>query len=188
MSVSRENAVRTCSPRWPYTTCRPSGRSARAVSSTCASRGSPANGISTFGSIDFMRLPSPAARTITCNGSAIFSFSPIRSRHDSAKQGAEYSRCRPGLPREARNSEQAALVGLALLAARLLESVAALREIGIACAFRAVEQALDREDLDFRELRAGRGRGIETFFHRLGIHRLARLGQQIGRASCRERV
>src|SRR6185437_6494947 len=79
MSVSRANAVRTCSPRWPYTTCRRSGRNARAVSSTCASIGRPASGSNTLGNSDFMRLPSPAARTITCSGSAM-----VRSPVDRA--------------------------------------------------------------------------------------------------------
>src|SRR6185312_15282995 len=79
MSVSRAKAVRTCSPRWPYTTCRRSGRNARAVSSTCASIGRPASGNNTLGNGDLMRLPSPAARTITCSGSAM-----VRSPEDRA--------------------------------------------------------------------------------------------------------
>jgi hypothetical protein len=42
------------------------GCSSRAASITCASIGWPAIGCSTFGSTDFMRLPAPAARMMTC--------------------------------------------------------------------------------------------------------------------------
>src|SRR5690606_28456326 len=44
------------------------GCSSRAASITCASIGWPAIGCSTLGNTDFIRLPAPAARMITCNG------------------------------------------------------------------------------------------------------------------------
>src|SRR5579872_7456457 len=46
------------------------GPSERAVSMTCLRSGLPASGCSTFGSEDFMRLPSPAARITTESGGA----------------------------------------------------------------------------------------------------------------------
>src|SRR5437763_9180097 len=45
-----------------------SGASVRAVSITCLRSARPASGSSTFGSADFMRLPSPAARITTDRG------------------------------------------------------------------------------------------------------------------------
>ena len=64
-------AACTASPPWPCTTWMPAGCSARAVSITCASIGRPAIVCSTFGSADFMRLPSPAARITTCRGAGM---------------------------------------------------------------------------------------------------------------------
>src|SRR6185312_1764681 len=48
---------------WIAAGCR-----ARAAFTTWASRGWPASGISTLGRADFIRVPAPAARTITCRG------------------------------------------------------------------------------------------------------------------------
>src|SRR5687768_10265534 len=49
----------------------PAGFNARAAAMTCASIGCPAMGCSTFGLAERMRLPSPAARMMTCRGPAM---------------------------------------------------------------------------------------------------------------------
>src|ERR1700759_3773765 len=59
---------RTWSPPWPYTTWMAAGSSRRAVSMTCLSSARPARGCSTLGSVDFIRLPWPAARITTETG------------------------------------------------------------------------------------------------------------------------
>src|SRR5580698_581455 len=69
-TASWANAAGTAAPPWPYTTWIAAGFRLRAVSSTYCSRGLPASGCSTFGNADFMRLPAPAARTITAKGGA----------------------------------------------------------------------------------------------------------------------
>src|SRR5690606_16473217 len=63
-------AFGTVSPPWPYTTTIRRGARLRAQSTTCASRGLPASGCSTFGRSERIRLPIPAARITTF----IFSF------------------------------------------------------------------------------------------------------------------
>ena len=59
------------------------GCSARAASSTCASSGRPASGISTFGRCDFIRVPAPAARIRMCNG-ALFMRTALRCHKQKA--------------------------------------------------------------------------------------------------------
>ena len=62
-------AARTSSDWWPTTTkIRSGGASARAVRSTCSIRYLPPARCSTLALRDFMRVPSPAARTTTVNG------------------------------------------------------------------------------------------------------------------------
>src|SRR5437879_3685309 len=64
------NTSRTRSPPCPYTTWTAAGSSERAVSMTCLRSARPASGCRTFGTADFIRLPSPAARITIDSGTA----------------------------------------------------------------------------------------------------------------------
>ena len=64
-SARSANAAFTCSAPCPTTTTVCAGFNAATLANECASSGRPASGCSTFGNMDFMRVPLPAARTMT---------------------------------------------------------------------------------------------------------------------------
>src|ERR1700761_1663106 len=76
----------TWSRAWPTTTTRRSGSRSRAVAMACPSMLRPHNGCSTFGRVDFIRVPSPAARTMTAAGRLALTpqGSSDRCRYDGA--------------------------------------------------------------------------------------------------------
>ena len=61
----------TFAPSKPVTTMIRPGASSRAARSTCAAIGSPVTGCNTFGRPDFIRVPLPAASTITHSSALI---------------------------------------------------------------------------------------------------------------------
>ena len=61
-------AAATASAPWPVTRMVRSGSSARAVASAWARSGAPASGCRTLGRSEFIRVPWPAASTMTATG------------------------------------------------------------------------------------------------------------------------